>query len=103
MAARFALGLRPTTGMGPQQYGLTSPDVPAALLNYFFAAAGNDSFAQMALGYRHMYGVDVPQNCQAGLLYYNPVAEQVIEAARYPGQLPQVMISTYTSACYVQT
>lgn len=89
------------TGPGFRQYGLTSPDVPAALLNYFFAAAGNDSFAQMALGYRHMYGVDVPQNCQAGLLYYNPVAEQVIEAARYPGQLPQVMSTPYMSACHM--
>lgn len=102
MAVRLALGLRPMTGLGPQQYGLTSPDVPAALLNYFFAAAGNDSFAQMALGYRHMYGVDVPQSCPAGLLYYNPVAEQVIEAARYPGQLPQVLISTHRSACHMQ-
>ena len=95
MAVRLALGLLPTTSPGPQQYGLTSPDVPAALLHYFFAAAGNGSFAQMALGYRHMYGVDVPQNCQAGLLYYNPVAEQVIEAARYPGQLPHVRITPY--------
>ena len=102
MAVRLALGLRPTTGPGSRQYGLTSPDVPAALLNYFFAAAGNDSFAQMALGYRHMYGVDVPQNCQAGLLYYHPVAEQVIEAARYPGQLPQVAIKMYMSACHMQ-
>lgn len=90
MAVRLALGLQPLTGPGSLHYGLGSPDVPAALLNYYFAAAGNDSFAQMALGYRHMYGVDAPQNCQAGLLYYNPAAEQVVEAARYPGRLPQV-------------
>lgn len=102
MAVRLALGLRPRTGAGSQNYGLTSPDVPAALLNYFFAAAGNDSFAQMALGYRHMYGVDVPQNCHAGLLYYNPVAEEVIEAARYPGHLPQVMLSMCEEACHLQ-
>lgn len=100
MAVRLALGLRPRTGAGSPNYGLTSPDVPAALLNYFFAAAGKDSFAQMALGYRHMYGVDVPQNCHAGLLYYNPVAEEVIEAARYPGHLPQVMLSTWCEAIY---
>ena len=101
MAVRLALGLRPRTGPGSQNYGLTSSDVPAALLNYFFAAAGNDSFAQMALGYRHMYGVDVPQNCHAGLLYYNPVAEEVIEAARYPGHLPQVLIRTCEEACHL--
>ena len=96
MAVRYALGLQPTSGTRELLYGLGSPDTPAALLNYFFAAAGNDSFAQMALGYRHTYGVDVPQSCQAGLLYYNPVAEQVVEAARYPGQLPQVLLSHHT-------
>ena len=96
MAVRHALGLQPTSGTKDLLYGLGSPDIPAALLNYFFAAAGNDSFAQMALGYRHMYGVDVPQSCQAGLLYYNPVAEQVVEAARYPGQLPQVLLIPVT-------
>ena len=95
MAVRYALGLQPTSHTkGQLLYELGSPDISAALLHYFFAASGNDSFAQMALGYRHMYGVDVPQSCQAGLLYYNPVAEQVVEAARYPGTLPQV-----TSAC----
>lgn len=97
MAVRLALGLQPLKGPGSLHYGLGSPDVPGALLNYYFAAAGNDSFAQMALGYRHMYGVDVPQNCQAGLLYYNPAAEQVVEAARYPGRLPQVTLNARMS------
>ncbi len=93
MAVRYSLGLQPTSGNAPMLYELTPPNIPEALLNYFFGAAGNDTFAQMALGFRHMYGVDVPQSCQAGLLYYNRVAEQVVEAARYPGSLPQVVYS----------
>lgn len=91
MAVRYSLGLKPATGSETMLYELGTPNIPEALLNYFFGAAGNDTFAQIALGYRHMYGVDVPQSCQAGLLYYNPVAEQVVEAARYPGRLPQVL------------
>ena len=61
-----------------------------AILNYYFAASGNDSVAQMALGYRHMHGLRVPRSCQSAVLYYNPLAEQVVELARYPGSLPAV-------------
>lgn len=115
-----------------------------ALLHYYFAAAGNSSFAQLALGYRHAHGLGVPRSCQSAVsfssqitkfveriqqscllppqqdtvpsmcgplpllwqlmcrsgnfanllvlqvLYYNPVAEQVVELARFPNSLPQV-------------
>ncbi len=44
----------------------------------------------MALGYRHMHGLRVPRSCQSAVLYYNPLAEQVVELARYPGSLPAV-------------
>ena len=64
--------------------------VCSAILNYYFAASGNDSVAQMALGYRHMHGLRVPRSCQSAVLYYNPLAEQVVELARYPGSLPAV-------------
>ena len=47
-----------------------------------------------------MYGIDVPKSCQAALLYYNPVAERVVEAARAPGQLPPV--STGVMAAHLQ-
>ena len=64
--------------------------VRRAILNYYFAASGNDWVAQMALGYRHMHGLRVPRSCQTAVLYYNPLAEQVVELARYPGSLPAV-------------
>ena len=59
-------------------------------MHYFFAASANDSFARMALGYRHMQGLGVPRSCQAAVLYYQPVAEEVVELARTPDSLPFV-------------
>ncbi len=46
--------------------------------------------AQLALGYRHMMGLGVPRSCAAAVLYYQPVAEQVVELARRPSALPHV-------------
>ena len=40
---------------------LSPPDWPAALAHYYFAAAGNDTLAQMALGARHAAGLGVPK------------------------------------------
>ena len=67
---------------------LVRPDWPRALPYLYFAAAGNDSLAQLALGFRHATGAGVPRSCAAAVLYYNPVAEAVIAAARSPVGLP---------------
>ena len=71
-------------------FELGPPRWPEALTYYYFAAAGNDSFARMVLGYRHMHGLGVPKSCTSAVLYYQPVAEQVVELARKPGSLPYV-------------
>ena len=71
-------------------FELREPRWPEALAHYYFAAAGNDSAARMALGYRHMHGLGVPKSCQAALLYYQPVAEHVVELTRLPNVLPVV-------------
>ena len=42
-----------------------------------------------------MHGRGVPRSCQAAVLYYNPVAEQVVELARYPRSIPQVGARDY--------
>lgn len=55
-----------------------------------WATGGNDSTALLAMGYRHMHGLGVPQSCEAAALYYNPVAEAVIEAHRDPRGLAPV-------------
>ena len=35
-------------------------------------------------------GLGVPRSCQTAVLYYQPVAEQVVELARTPNSLPYV-------------
>lgn len=101
---RMALGLRPPAREQPGVLFTTAePDTPEALLNYYFASGANDTFSQMALGYRHMYGLGVPRSCQAAVLYYNPVAEEVIEDARHPDGLPQVPSVLLLVSAFIQS
>jgi SEL1 protein len=44
----------------------------------------------MALGYRHYYGLGVPQSCWTAATYYQPVAEQLLDEALQAGGLPQI-------------
>ncbi|EIE24098.1 HCP-like protein [Coccomyxa subellipsoidea C-169] len=97
--AQAELGFRLAIGIYPPPQDAADPlplfqlgqaRWPEALAHYFFAAAGNDSFARAALGYRHMHGLGVPKSCQTAVLYYQPVAEQVVELARQPASLPYV-------------
>ena len=44
-----------------------------ALLHYSFAAFGGNSFAQMALGYRHWAGMGVATSCEKALDHYRRV------------------------------
>ena len=67
---------------------LAAPDRPAALAHYFFAARAGDPAAAMALAHRHAHGHGVVRSCQTAALYYRPVAERVLEAAR-AGAIPQ--------------
>ncbi|KAK9818102.1 hypothetical protein WJX72_007209 [[Myrmecia] bisecta] len=91
MGFRYALGLLPpTSGRSSDLFTFGEARLPEGLLNYYFSASSNDTFAQLALGYRHKHGLGVPKSCQAAVLYYNPVAEQVVELARRPGTIPQV-------------
>ena len=85
-----ATGLLPdggSGGLGGEVFGL--PDVPRAVLQYYFGAVGNSTAAQMALGWRHQHGEGVPSSCQAAVLYYHPVAERVIEETRVGGGFPK--------------
>ena len=61
-----------------------------SVLHATFGALGNDSVSQMILGYRHMIGHGVPQNCPTAAAYYNAVAEKVIDLAKVPGTLPHI-------------
>ncbi|CAD7697799.1 unnamed protein product [Ostreobium quekettii] len=91
MGTRFSYGLQDESSATTNQLiGFSMSDLPQALLHFSFGAFGNDTASQMALGYRHMSGQGVPQNCRTAVSYYNAAAERVIELGRMPGTLPYV-------------
>lgn len=53
-------------------------DQSRALLYYTFAALGGSVLAQMALGYRHLYGIHTPASCETALIYYQQASVHVI-------------------------
>ncbi|XP_055848390.1 protein sel-1 homolog 1 isoform X2 [Episyrphus balteatus] len=50
---------------------------PLALMHYTLAALGGDIYAQMALGYRYSFGINVPLSCEKSLSFYKRVAKIV--------------------------
>ena len=67
------------------------PDEQQALLHYYFGAQGGDPLSQLALGYRHLHGLGVPESCWAAVAYYQPAALAALEAAVAPaGGLPHL-------------
>uniref|UniRef100_A0A1A9X2D5 Protein sel-1 homolog 1 n=1 Tax=Glossina brevipalpis TaxID=37001 RepID=A0A1A9X2D5_9MUSC len=50
---------------------------PMALIHLTLAALGDHTFAQMALGYRYSFGINVPASCEKSLSYYKKVAKKV--------------------------
>lgn len=49
------------------------PNQGTALLYYTVSAAANNTYAQMALGYRHLYGINLKANCLKALKFYRKV------------------------------
>lgn len=50
-----------------------------SIARLYFASMGGDLHATMALGHRHMYGLDVPKRCSTALNYYRAAARKVVE------------------------
>ncbi|XP_034484544.1 protein sel-1 homolog 1 [Drosophila innubila] len=50
---------------------------PLALIHYTLAALGDNTLAQMAMGYRYLYGINVPISCEKALIQYKRVARKV--------------------------
>lgn len=50
---------------------------PLALIHYTMAALGDNTLAQMAMGYRYLYGINVPISCEKALIHYKRVARKV--------------------------
>ncbi|ETV82116.1 hypothetical protein H257_05618 [Aphanomyces astaci] len=84
--AQFLLGVAHATGF----WGDVPNDAKAVVYLYF-AAAGGDLAANMALGYKHMMGDGVPKNCDAALRYYEVVANRAIEVRENEDSLSPVL------------
>ncbi|XP_004363784.2 Sel1l protein [Capsaspora owczarzaki ATCC 30864] len=68
----FGLGFLHSIGVG----GITASQA-VALVHYTFAALGGNPQAQMALGFRYMFGVGVEASCETAVEFYKQVAERV--------------------------
>lgn len=72
--AQFHLGIACSYGF----WGFPKDDA-AAVTQYYFAALGKDTGAVMALGYKHLMGIDAPKNCETAVRYYEVAANKAIE------------------------
>ncbi|EDW68337.2 protein sel-1 homolog 1 [Drosophila virilis] len=70
--AHMGLGFLYSAGVGGKNVSQ-----PLALLHYTLAALGDNTLAQMALGYRYLYGINVPTSCEKALIQYKRVAKKV--------------------------
>ncbi|MEM7519245.1 MAG: tetratricopeptide repeat protein, partial [Planctomycetota bacterium] len=81
MAVAVSSAAYPDTGWRPERFQNASRE-DVAVLHEYFAALGDEPLAQMALGYRHMYGVGVPVRCEAAVEYYGAAADAAVRASR---------------------
>ncbi|XP_065371573.1 protein sel-1 homolog 1 [Calliphora vicina] len=56
---------------------------PLALIHLTLAALEGESLAQMALGYRYSFGINVPASCEKSLSYYKKVATKVAANVKF--------------------
>ena len=57
----------------------TTQSIPEALVYQTFASLGDSNFAKQALAFQHLAGLGVKKDCEKALVYYQKVAQQVIE------------------------
>ncbi|KAH8347219.1 hypothetical protein KR059_006808 [Drosophila kikkawai] len=70
--AHMGLGFLYSAGVGGKNVSQ-----PLALIHYTLAALGDNTLAQMAMGYRYLYGINVPISCEKALIQYKRVAKKV--------------------------
>jgi SEL1 protein len=77
-SAQHMLAFMYSTGVG----GAAKPDQARAMLYYTAAAQQGNERSQMALAYRHYYGISTPRNCQAAVRLYKKVADRAVNHVR---------------------
>lgn len=77
--AHMALGFMFATGIG---YNVSQSK---ALIHYTMAAIGDNSFAQMVMGYRYWAGITLANSCEKALDFYRKVASKVASEVTFSG------------------
>lgn len=77
--AHMGLGFMYASGIGK------NVSQSKAILHYTFAALGDNTWAQMAMGYRYWGGVGVPNSCEQALEFYQRVARKVAAEVTFSG------------------
>ena len=77
--AHMALGFMYATGIG---YNVSQSK---ALIHYTMAAIGDNSFAQMVMGYRYWAGITLANSCEKALDFYRKVASKVASEVTFSG------------------
>ncbi|KAH8381834.1 hypothetical protein KR009_000463 [Drosophila setifemur] len=70
--AHMGLGFLYSAGVGGKNVSQ-----PLALIHYTLASLGDNTLAQMAMGYRYLHGINVPISCEKALIQYKRVAKKV--------------------------
>lgn len=77
--AHMGLGFMYASGIGK------NVSQAKAILHYMFASLGDNTWAQMAMGYRYWGGVGVPNSCEQALEFYQRVAKKVAAEVTFSG------------------
>ncbi|XP_070500245.1 protein sel-1 homolog 1 [Chironomus tepperi] len=77
--AHMALGFMYATGIG------FNVSQSKALIHYTMAAIGDNSFAQMVMGYRYWAGITLVNSCEKALDFYRKVASKVAAEVTFSG------------------
>uniref|UniRef100_A0A336JY00 CSON002933 protein n=1 Tax=Culicoides sonorensis TaxID=179676 RepID=A0A336JY00_CULSO len=77
--AHMGLGFMYASGIGQ------NVSQAKAILHYTFAALGDNTWAQMAMGYRYWGGIGVPNSCEQALEFYQRVAKKVASEVTFSG------------------
>ena len=83
--AAYAAAVGGDTAFGDERARASRDDT--AVLHLYFAAAGGDPLANMALGARHLRGGGVPKDCDAALQFYERAADESVKRVGAEGVL----------------
>lgn len=79
--AHALLGVLHASGLA-DRHGVQK-SLQRALVHWTVAAGSGNVYASSALGFRHMYGLGVPRDCEVAALYYRKAASAIATDPRY--------------------